>query len=249
MQSPDRVRPATFVARSLPFVAAVALLISGLAGCGGSGSDACAIGERRRHADDRHQRPRSGRGHGRGHVRRATASGMVTCRAGPHAVTAARVTSPQTGITSQVFAARSSVPTACVRAGATTDRQRDLCAGPDQRQALGRRRQRARRFDDARVRARVGRRHADSVADVAANTGGSDGFTFDRAGNIWVLGGTTADPPLARYAAALFATDGVKVPDVTIESPSFGSHSRARRWWPSMRRETCGCRSSPTARS
>ena len=38
-----------------------------------------------------------------------------------------------------------------------------------------------------------------SSADVAANTGGSDGFTFDRAGNIWVLGGTTADPPLARY--------------------------------------------------
>jgi len=62
-----------------------------------------------------------------------------------------------------------------------------------------------------------------TAADVSANTGGSDGFTFDRAGNMWVLGGTTADPPVARYPAAMFASDGDKLPDVIIDSPSFGA--------------------------
>jgi sugar lactone lactonase YvrE len=60
------------------------------------------------------------------------------------------------------------------------------------------------------------------AATVAAKTGGSDGFTFDRAGNLWVLGGTTADAPLARYAAATLGASGEKTPDVTIDSPSFG---------------------------
>ena len=56
---------------------------------------------------------------------------------------------------------------------------------------------------------------------LAADTGGSDGFTFDAYGNIWVTGGTTADPPVARYPASAFTTDGTKTPDVVIDSPSF----------------------------
>jgi len=62
-----------------------------------------------------------------------------------------------------------------------------------------------------------------SSAVVAAKTGGSDGFTFDAFGNAWILGGTTADPPVARYSAASLATDGTKTPDIIINSPSFGS--------------------------
>jgi len=60
------------------------------------------------------------------------------------------------------------------------------------------------------------------AAAVAAITAGSAGFTFDKAGNVWVIGGTTADPPVARYPAAMFATSGTKTPDVTLSSPSFG---------------------------
>lgn len=60
------------------------------------------------------------------------------------------------------------------------------------------------------------------VADVSAGTQGSDGFTFDAAGNLWVLGATTADAPLARYPASALGTSGAKTPDVTLNSPSFG---------------------------
>lgn len=62
-----------------------------------------------------------------------------------------------------------------------------------------------------------------SSATVAAKTGGSDGFTFDVFGNAWVIGGTTADPPVARIPAAMLAADGVKTPDIIIDSPSFGT--------------------------
>ena len=49
-----------------------------------------------------------------------TSSGMVTAAVGAHTVTAAPVTVPQAGITSQVFAASVAEQTACVRAGETT---------------------------------------------------------------------------------------------------------------------------------
>ncbi len=62
-----------------------------------------------------------------------------------------------------------------------------------------------------------------SVATVVAKTGGSDGFTFDVFGNAWVIGGTTADPPIARIPAASLGSDGVKTPDIIIDSPSFGT--------------------------
>jgi sugar lactone lactonase YvrE len=63
------------------------------------------------------------------------------------------------------------------------------------------------------------------AATAAAKTTGGDGFTFDRKGNLWVLGATTADPPLARYPAGVLGTSGAKTADVTITSPSFGGGS------------------------
>ena len=57
-------------------------------------------------------------------------------------------------------------------------------------------------------------------ATVAANTFGSDGFTFDPWGNLWVIGGTTADEQIARYPAAQFATGGAKTPDIVINGVS-----------------------------
>ena len=43
-----------------------------------------------------------------------------------------------------------------------------------------------------------------------------DGFTFDPWGNMWVIGGTTADDQIARYPASQFATGGTKTPDIVI---------------------------------
>ena len=60
---------------------------------------------------------------------------------------------------------------------------------------------------------------------VAAMTKSNAGFTFDAAGNLWALGSTTVDPPVARYPAASLATSGPKTPDITIDSPSFGGGS------------------------
>jgi sugar lactone lactonase YvrE len=63
------------------------------------------------------------------------------------------------------------------------------------------------------------------AAGVAAKTKSSAGFTFDPAGNVWALASTTADPPIARYPAASLGASGVKLPDIEIESPSFGGGS------------------------
>jgi sugar lactone lactonase YvrE len=60
-----------------------------------------------------------------------------------------------------------------------------------------------------------------SMATVAAATHGSAGFTFDIFGNAWVVGDTSADPPVARYPAASLATDGAKTADIVINSPAF----------------------------
>jgi len=152
-----------------------------------------------------------------------TSSGMVTAPVGAHKVTAAPVTVPQAGITSQVFAATVAEQTACVHAGATTTvtvtyalvpTSGKLWMGvsnaPANATMLG--------YTSASVAATGA-----ATADVVANTGGSDGFTFDRDGNMWVLGGTTADFPVARYPASAFASDGDKTPDVVIDSPSFGN--------------------------
>ena len=196
-------------ARPAWFGVAAALVMSTVAGCGGGeDADRCAT------AAGDGMLMLTIVGHDPGAVTVDGTSGVLerddvlTLPAGPHAVTAARVTSPQTGITSQVFEGTVDCPEACVRAGATTvatvtyalvPTSGKLWVGvgnaPDDSTMLG--------FRPASLAAT-----RTSAADVAANTGGSDGFTFDRAGNIWVLGGTTADAPLARYPAALFASDG-----------------------------------------
>jgi len=62
---------------------------------------------------------------------------------------------------------------------------------------------------------------ASTLAVVAADTHGADGFTFDYFGNLWVTGGTTADEAVARYPAAMLATDGAKTPDFTLNSAAF----------------------------
>jgi sugar lactone lactonase YvrE len=218
---PRRVRAS---GRRPPIAAALGLLaIVAVAGCGGSGSASCAAGA----GDGTLMIVVSG-GHdpmtvsieGAGMV---TGSATVTASAGPHAITAAPAAVPQAGITSQVYAATIDHPDACVRAGETTvvnvtyalvPTSGKLWAGvsnaPLGATMLG--------FAPASVSATRSAR-----ADVVTDTGGSDGFTFDRDGNMWVLGGTTADPPVARYPAAMFGNNDDKRPDVTIESPSFGA--------------------------
>jgi sugar lactone lactonase YvrE len=202
--------------------AAAALTIPALAGCGGSG-DVCSVGS----GDGTLMVVVTGHDHASvtidGVDSTLTASGSVVATAGPHAVHAHPVTSPQSGITSQVFAATVDQSTACVRAGATTfvnvtyalvPTSGKLWAGvsnaPANATMLG--------FTPSSVAAT-----GTASAAIVANTGGSDGFTFDRDGNMWVLGGTTADAPVARYPASAFANNGEKIPDITIESPSFGN--------------------------
>jgi sugar lactone lactonase YvrE len=210
------------VPRAAPFTAILALLIPTLAGCGGSGAEMCAAGS----GDGTIMVVVTGHDPGRVSVEGVpgllTASGMVTAAVGAHKVTAAPVTVPQTAITSQVFAATVAEQTACVRAGAATTvtvtyapvaTSGKLWMGvsnaPAEATMLG--------YTPASVAATGA-----ASAAVVTNTGGSDGFTFDRDGNMWVLGGTTADFPLARYPASAFTTDGDKTPDVVIDSPSFG---------------------------
>jgi len=59
------------------------------------------------------------------------------------------------------------------------------------------------------------------AATVAANTRASKGFTFDRAGNLWAVGETTADPPVARFPARILGISGTKTPDVVLDSAIF----------------------------
>jgi hypothetical protein len=221
MHTPDDVRLDTLLALCARLAAAVALLIPAFAGCG-SGSETCAVGS----GDGTLMIVVSGHDPAKisieGVSGTTTASGTVTASVGPHKVTAAPVTVPQAGLTSQVFAATVKEQTACVKAGATTTvnvtyalvpTSGKLWAGvsnaPLGATMLG--------FAPASVAAT-----GSSSADVVTNTGGSDGFTFDKDGNMWVLGGTSADSPVARYPASVFATDGEKNPDLTIASPSFG---------------------------
>src|SRR5262249_9719797 len=108
-------------ARSAQLAAVAALLIPALAGCGGgSDSDSCAAGG----GDGTLMIVVTGHDPAKISVEGVssvvTASGTVTASAGPHKVTAAPVTSPQAGITSQVFAASVKEQMACVKAGAVT---------------------------------------------------------------------------------------------------------------------------------
>ena len=57
-------------------------------------------------------------------------------------------------------------------------------------------------------------------ATLAASTRAARGLTFDRLGNLWVIGGTTVDPTLNRYRADQVATTGR---EAEIELNVFGS--------------------------
>lgn len=66
------------------------------------------------------------------------------------------------------------------------------------------------------------------AATVAAKGPVAKDIAFDKDGNLWTLGGTTADAPVARFAAADLGASGTKDPDrkVNIEStcsPSFSN--------------------------
>ena len=151
-----------------------------------------------------------------------TTSSDVTVTAGPQAVTAFIATAPGT-LVRTAYSPVVDNPTPCVHAGEVTTVHvtysiidtsgvvwTGLANGPTTASLLG--------FDPATVTATN-----NTLAVVVADTHGADGFTFDVFGDLWVTGGTTADPPVARYPAAMLATDGVKTPDFTLDSPSFGS--------------------------
>src|SRR5204862_1400548 len=107
-----------------------------------------------------------------------TTTENMSVTAGPHTISAARVTTPQSGITAQAFEPTIDHPMVCVQAAETTvvyvtytliPTSGKLWAGagntPDGSTTLG--------FEPATVAAT-----GSASADVAANTGGSDGFTF-----------------------------------------------------------------------
>jgi streptogramin lyase len=59
-------------------------------------------------------------------------------------------------------------------------------------------------------------------ASVVAKTGGGKGIAFDKEGNMWALGTTTADPTLVRLPAASLAMSGQKTPDRKIDIKGSG---------------------------
>jgi sugar lactone lactonase YvrE len=62
-------------------------------------------------------------------------------------------------------------------------------------------------------------------ATVAAMVKGSDNLAFDKDGNLWAGGNTTADPPLLRLPAAMLGSSGAKTADIMIDSAEFGGGS------------------------
>jgi sugar lactone lactonase YvrE len=151
-----------------------------------------------------------------------TASGNVTGPAGPASLTAF-IVAEGTSAVRLAYTPTIDVAMPCVRAGQTTTvnvSYTDIATSgrlwvgasnaPASNTLLG--------FDPGDVAV-----SGSALAAIAADTAGSDGFTFDVQGNAWVIGATTADPPVARYPASSLATSGVKTPDVVIDSPSFGA--------------------------
>ncbi|MDH5204550.1 MAG: hypothetical protein OEY75_01050 [Hylemonella sp.] len=73
-------------------------------------------------------------------------------------------------------------------------------------------------------------------ATVSALTKGWKGNAFDKYGNLWVLGGTTIDPWVARYTAGDFATSGSMTADLSIPwlgGSSFGNAADSMAFDPS----------------
>jgi sugar lactone lactonase YvrE len=151
-----------------------------------------------------------------------TTSGDLSLAAGPQTVTAYLAAEPGT-LVRTAYTPIIDEPNPCVRAGEVTTVHvtyaiidtsgvvwTGLSNGPSTASLLG--------FDPATVTA-----SASTLAVVAADTHGADGFTFDAFGNLWLTGGTTSDPGVARYPAAMLATDGVKTPDFTLNSATFAN--------------------------
>jgi hypothetical protein len=57
------------------------------------------------------------------------------------------------------------------------------------------------------------------AATVAATVKGSDKLTFDKDGNLWAAGNTTADPAILRIPAAMLGVSGEKAADIVLDSP------------------------------
>jgi sugar lactone lactonase YvrE len=151
-----------------------------------------------------------------------TTSSDLPVAAGPQTVTAYLSAEPGT-LVRTAYTPIVDEPNPCVRAGEVTTVHvtysiidtsgvvwTGLSNGPSTSTLLG--------FDPATVTT-----SGSPLAVVAADTHGADGFTFDAFGNLWLTGGTTADPGVARYPAAMLATDGVKTPDFTLNSDVFSS--------------------------
>jgi hypothetical protein len=149
-----------------------------------------------------------------------TTSGTLTLAAGPQTLTAYLTAVPGTLVrTAYTPSVDDSSP--CVLAGAVTTVHvvysiidtsgvlwTGLSNGPTTATMLG--------YDPATVGTTGSAR-----AVVGADTHGADGFTFDYLGNMWVTGGTTADPAVARYPATMFASGGTLTPDFTLDSAAF----------------------------
>jgi sugar lactone lactonase YvrE len=139
---------------------------------------------------------------------------------GPYTVSAARVATPAP-LVRLAFEPSVDLPAPCVHSGQTTTvnvsytliaTSNHLWAGNNQpgKEILG--------FSPSSLAA-----SGSHTADLTAGTVGSLGFTFDPAGNLWVVDATAGDAPLARYPVSAFATSGAKTPDITIQSTSFGA--------------------------
>src|SRR5262252_70333 len=146
-----------------------------------------------------------------------TNTDSMSVPAGPHTISAARVTTPQAGITAQVFEPTIDNPTACVQAGETTVVHVRYALIPTSGKlwATGRATDGSTVFGSAPASVAATRMAGPDVAAPA----GFGGFTFDRAGNIWMVGEVSTDPAVARYPAAQFVGGGDKLPDVMIDSP------------------------------
>lgn len=59
-------------------------------------------------------------------------------------------------------------------------------------------------------------------ATVATKSGAGRRHAFDRAGNLWAVGGTTADPAVLRLPAAAFAATGPLTPDRKVDIVGLG---------------------------
>src|SRR3954471_21106125 len=118
MASSDRDRCTSNWARSARHAAAVAALaMTAAAGCGSGDTCASTGGDGMLTINVSGHSPGAVTVEGMSGV--IESSSTVTLAAGTHAVAASRVTTPQTGITSQVFEGTVDHPDACVRAGAT----------------------------------------------------------------------------------------------------------------------------------